>query len=190
VLAVLAALAAGCERGTDASSGSANPSSASSTSDPPADLVVPEGFDRTVARLASAGIDGVVVDLDVWFADEPAQRHEGLTDVTDLGGADGMLFAFDAAGEHRFYMWQTPMPLDIYFFDEEQRFVSSETMEPCREQSSAACDRYSPDVPFLLAVEVPAGSLDELDIDGAWTISFVPPVAGASIPPISGQTDR
>jgi uncharacterized membrane protein (UPF0127 family) len=186
---VLALLAAGCERDTDASSGSTSPSSASSASDSTGDIVVPDGFDRTVARLASTGTDDVAVDLDVWIAGEPAQWHQGLTAVTDLGGADGMLFDFGAAGEHRFYMWQTPMPLDIYFFDAERRFVSFDAMEPCRERSSAACDRYSPGVPILLALEVPAGSLDELGIDETWTLSFTSP-PDASLPPISVQTDR
>jgi hypothetical protein len=189
-LAVLALLAPGCERDSDASSSSTSPSSASSVSESAGDIVVPEGFDRTVASLASTGADDGAVDLDVWFADAPGQRHQGLTAVTDLGGADGMLFAFDAAREYRFYMWQTPMPLDIYFFDSERRFVGSETMEPCRERSSAACDRYSPGVPFLLALEVPVGSLDELGIDETWTLSFTPPPPDASLPPVPGETDR
>ena len=79
-----------------------------------------------MAGLESPDDDDRVVGLDVWFAGEPAQWHQGLQAVTDLGGADGMLFVFDSAAEHRFYMWQTPMPLDIYFFDAERHFVDAD----------------------------------------------------------------
>ena len=64
--------------------------------------------------------------------------------VTDLGDADGMLFVFDAEGVHRFYMWQTPMPLDIAFFAADGTFVGSAEMEPCLEPTAAACERYAP----------------------------------------------
>jgi hypothetical protein len=45
-------------------------------------------------------------------------------------------------------------------------------------------------VPFLLALEVPVGSLDELGIDETWTLSFTPPPPDASLPPVPGETDR
>ena len=48
-----------------------------------------------------------------------------------------MLFVFDSEGVARFYMWQTPMPLDIAFLDADGRFVDSAEMEPCLEPSSA-----------------------------------------------------
>jgi uncharacterized membrane protein (UPF0127 family) len=189
-LAVLALLAAGCERNTDASSGTGETSPGSSAPTTAGDVAIPEGFDRTVASLESPADDDVVVELDLWFAGEQAQRHQGLTAVTDLGGADGMLFAFESSAEYRFYMWQTPMPLDIYFFDAERHFVGVETMEPCPDRSSAACERYSPGVPFLLALEVPAGSLDAFAIDETWTLSFVTPAPDASLPPPTSSTDR
>ncbi len=41
-----------------------------------------------------------------------------------------MLFEFDSEGAYRFYMWQTPMPLDIYFFDAGGGFVGMSEMDP------------------------------------------------------------
>ncbi len=37
-------------------------------------------------------------------------------------------------------------------------------MEPCLEPSAASCARYAPNVPYLLALEVPAGTLDDLGV--------------------------
>ena len=192
-LAVLALLAIGCERASDASS---SPGSVTGASAPgPTDVVVPDGFDRTAAALQPAGAEAVdVVDLDVWFAGDQGERHQGLTAVTDLGGADGMLFVFDAPAEYRFYMWQTPLPLDIFFFGADGHFIGSEAMEPCLDDSSTRCERFSPGAPFLLALEVPQGSLDALTIDETWTISFEPPVPESSGPsasaPLTTSTDR
>jgi len=187
-LAALAVLSTACDRDSDAASTVDSGADASAPS--ATDAVVPEGFDRTTARLRRPGASVAdVVELDVWFAGEQDQRRHGLTEVTDLDGADGMLFAFDAPAEYRFYMWQTPLPLDIYFFAEDGHVVASESMEPCLGGSSARCARYSPGVPFLLALEVPAGSLDSLAIDETWTISFDAPSPDASGPPTSPPTD-
>jgi len=176
-LVVLAGLSTACDRDSDAAS---TVDSAADASAPSAtDAVVPEGFDRTIAQLRPPREDATdVVELDVWFAGEPEQWHQGLTAVTDLDGADGMLFAFDTAAEYRFYMWQTPLPLDIYFFADDGHVVASDSMEPCLRGSSARCERYSPGVPFLVALEVPSGSLDSLAIDETWTISFDAPTDG------------
>ena len=84
--------------------------------------------------------------------------------VTDLGAAVGMLFVFDAEGLPRFYMWQTPMPLDIAFFAADGTFVDSASMEPCLQPPSDACTRYASDEPYLLALELPSGGLTELDL--------------------------
>jgi uncharacterized membrane protein (UPF0127 family) len=137
--------------------------------------VVPEGFERTVAVLTPEGTAAEPVELDVWYAGTQEQRHRGLTGVTGLDGADGMLFVFDSAGDHRFYMWQTPLPLDIHFFDERTHLVASERMTPCLDGASSACPRYSAETDVRIALEVPAGSLDEQHLDGSWTISFEPP---------------
>jgi uncharacterized membrane protein (UPF0127 family) len=108
----------------------------------PGGTVVPVGFDVAEVTITTAGGTDQIVS--VWIADSTAERARGLMEVTDLGGADGMLFVFDDEGVHRFYMWQTPMPLDIAFFAADGTFVDSAVMEPCLEPSAADCARYAP----------------------------------------------
>ena len=88
----------------------------------------------------------------------------GLMGVTDLGGADGMVFVYDAARTNQFWMRDTPMPLDIAWFDDAGVFVSSATMTPCLTGPDADCARYGAAAPYTAAVELPAGGLAELGI--------------------------
>ena len=87
--------------------------------------------------------------------------------VTDLGGADGMVFVFDRPTEAHFDMWQTPMALTI------ARSSTATAGSPARPTWSRALDgtvdslrtRYAPDGPYVHALEVPAGSLDSGVVD-------------------------
>jgi uncharacterized membrane protein (UPF0127 family) len=124
--------------------------------------VVPAGFELAEVTITTAG--GTDHTVQAWIADSTDERARGLMKVTGLGGADGMLFVFDNAAVRRFYMWQTPMPLDIAFFAADGTFVAAVPMEPCLEPSAADCARYAPDEPFQFALEVPAGGLDDLGI--------------------------
>lgn len=136
----------------------------------PFELVRPAGFDLVEATLTSP--DGDAESLTLWFAATPDQHRRGLMHVTDLGRGDGMVFDFGVPGRYRFYMWQTPMPLDIVFFDAAGQFAGAATMTPCVAASSAACDRYTPEGPFLMAVELPAGVVDDLGVDVGWTLTY------------------
>ncbi len=144
----------GCDSDGEATSTSAD-------SEPPG-AVVPVGFDLDEVTITTAG--GADLPVQAWIADSTEERARGLMEVTDLGGADGMLFVFDDAAVRRFYMWQTPMPLEIAFFAADGTFVDSAAMEPCLEPSAGECARYAPDEPFQFALEVPAGVLDDLGI--------------------------
>ena len=102
--------------------------------------------------------------MPVWVADTSEERAQGLMGVTDLGDAEGMLFVFEDEAIRRFHMWQTPMPLDIAFFAADGTVVGTAAMEPCLAPATDVCERYSPDEPFLTALEVPAGALDDLGV--------------------------
>ena len=84
--------------------------------------------------------------------------------VTDLGGADGMVFLYDQPSTGPFWMFGTPMPLSIAFFAADGSFVSATDMAPCLDRQPADCLRYAPAGPFTAAIEVPAGGLDERGI--------------------------
>ena len=70
--------------------------------------------------------------------------------VTDMGGADGMVFLFDEPSTSAFWMRDTPMPLSIAFFDADGSFVSAADMEPCLDGAPAEL----PAVPGRRAVRI------------------------------------
>src|SRR4029077_17723403 len=91
--------------------------------------VGPVGFDTVAARVTAA--DGATCDVCVWLAQTPEEQQRGLMGVTDLSGADGMLFRFGGPTTVDFWMRDTPLPLSIAFFAEDGTFVSSADMAPC-----------------------------------------------------------
>lgn len=126
--------------------------------------VTPQGFALTPARLVDPA--GGVAELCLWVADAPDLWARGLMYVTDLGGADGMVFVFDDTTEARFYMWQTLIPLTVAFFDDAGRLVSATGMKPCPSLTAERCRRYAAAGPYRIALEVPAGALDEQLVEG------------------------
>jgi len=152
--------------------GSAEPTA---TTSPPATTdgggVRPDGFALVAATVTAS--DGTVCELCLWSAQTAAQRGRGLMGVTDLGRADGMAFLYDTPSSGEFYMLGTPMPLSIAFFAPDGTFISSTDMEPCA-GPAIDCPRYSADAPFTVAVEVPAGGLDELAIGPGSRIEIGP----------------
>lgn len=69
-------------------------------------------------------------------------------------GIDGMLFVFDRVDSYSFWMLNTLIPLDIWWFDADRVLLGVSTMEPCPAQP---CPSYSPPGAILYALETPAG---------------------------------
>lgn len=124
---------------------------------PSGPAVPPVDFPIVTGRLTAA--DGSEIALQLWLADTPERHGRGLMDVTDLCGADGMVFAFDEPTLARFYMWQTPMPLTVAFFDERGGWVGGAEMAPCLDEGAARCERFASPEPYVAALEVPQGAL-------------------------------
>jgi uncharacterized membrane protein (UPF0127 family) len=120
----------------------------------------PEGFSTMTARITEP--DGRVCDVCVWLADTPEERGRGLMGVTDLGDRVGMVFRFDEPTDGPFYMFQTPTPLSIAWFD--GALVGSTDMAPCLDLPAGDCPRYSPGVEYDLALEVFEGGLADLGV--------------------------
>jgi uncharacterized membrane protein (UPF0127 family) len=163
LIAVLAATAACADDDVDDHRLRSDEPVGDQQAEPSAPPVEPVGFDLGAATIETAA--GDVLELTLWVADTADERHRGLTGVTNLGAAAGMLFLFDVEGTPRFHMSQTPMPLDIAFFNANGDFVSGAAMDPCLDQASSRCERYSPDAPVQAAIELPRGSLNVLGID-------------------------
>jgi uncharacterized protein len=94
----------------------------------------------------------------VWVADTPDSREQGLMWVEALPDpVQGMLFVFESPRRASFWMLNTPLPLDIWWFAEDGRQVGMTTMEPCPQQP---CSSYLSPGPVLWALETPAGAFD------------------------------
>jgi len=99
-------------------------------------------FSRTLALLflcAAAGATATDTRLplrigphvfQVEIAATPQQRERGLMGRARLPENGGMLFIFDNAGRHCFWMRNTPLPLSIAFIDEAGRIANIADMQP------------------------------------------------------------
>ena len=99
------------------------------------------------------------VAFSVEIADTEAERARGLMFRTDLPRDAGMLFLFDDEAPRAFWMENTPLPLDMLFFDGRGRLCGLvERAEPFtrapRESGCAA----------LAVLEINGGLADELGI--------------------------
>ncbi|MGE0311102.1 MAG: DUF192 domain-containing protein [Lautropia sp.] len=93
----------------------------------------------------SAGIHRIRAEV----ADSPATRARGLMMRERLGKNEGMLFVFEQADVHCFWMRNTPLPLSIAFIADDGRIVNVERMQPFTED--AHCPRRA--VRYALEME-------------------------------------
>lgn len=123
-----------------------------------------EGFGTVLVEVTAA--DGSTCEVCLLLAETPAQRTQGLMEVTDptLGGFDGMLFAFrDRPGSGGFWMRNTRLPLTGVFFDADGAFLDAIPMVPCPDETSDAdCPRYGPGQDFGTVIELTTIDPDEV----------------------------
>ncbi|MES9961178.1 MAG: DUF192 domain-containing protein [Sedimenticola sp.] len=81
----------------------------------------------------------------------PKARNRGLMNRDHLGADEGMLFVFPSQRIRQFWMRNTPIPLDIGFFDREGVLVNYLSMSP----NSDTIHRSSK--PALYALEMNRG---------------------------------
>jgi uncharacterized membrane protein (UPF0127 family) len=84
-----------------------------------------EGFETTEITVDDQA-------LTVLVAETSSQRSQGLMDIENLpDDIDGMLFLYEAPASVAFHMLNTPMPLDIWWFDVQAELIGYTEMEPC-----------------------------------------------------------
>ena len=93
------------------------------------------------------GGDGFHADV----VDTPRARQKGLMGRTRLGDDEAMLFVFEDADRHCFWMKRTPIPLSVAFLADDGTIVGIADMEPDSETQHCAPR------PVRLALEVRAG---------------------------------
>lgn len=92
-------------------------------------------------------------------ASEDRERQRGLMGRTGLDDDTGMLFTYrsERPAGHGFWMFQTLIPLDIAYLDDDGVIVSMQTMTPCPASLGRDCPSYPSGQPFWHAVEMNAG---------------------------------
>jgi uncharacterized membrane protein (UPF0127 family) len=104
-----------------------------------------------LTRITFVNKDGSNVDLLVELADDAQERAKGLMSRESLSEDQGMLFVFEADGQHGFWMKDTLIPLSIAFIEGEGKIIDIQDMQP-RDETI-----HKPDEPYLYAVEANQG---------------------------------
>jgi len=120
-------------------------------------LSAPSVFANQSRILLQTPLDQVYLDVEI--ADDPIERAEGLMGREDIKPGQGMLFVFDDEYPRSFWMKNTPLSLDILFFDAEGRWVSSQlSTTPFSTKSLPS------GLPAQYALEILAGESERLGL--------------------------
>jgi uncharacterized membrane protein (UPF0127 family) len=98
------------------------------------------------------------VTLSVRTASTPAAKAQGLMNRTELPEDAGMAFLSGEPSDTPFWMKDTTIPLSVAFWNTHYRIVDMLDMSPC---SSDPCPLYRSSSPYVGAVEVNQGFLDD-----------------------------
>lgn len=101
-----------------------------------------------------------------WFSVElattPKEQSMGLMFRDQMDEDHGMLFVFPTETIRSFWMKNTRISLDIFYFDAELRLVSvSENTPPCRIER---CPSYPSEGPARYVLELNAGKAEQLGV--------------------------
>jgi uncharacterized membrane protein (UPF0127 family) len=101
-----------------------------------------------------------------WFSVElattPEEQQLGLMFRDEMADDHGMLFIFPTESWRSFWMKNTRIPLDIFYFDAELKLVSvSENTPPCRTRN---CPSYPSTRPARYVLELNAGKAQQLGV--------------------------
>ena len=60
------------------------------------------------------------------------QRQTGLMHREQLGPREGMLLVYPDSGDRRIWMKNVPIPLQVYWIDENHRVIGNRLLPPCQ----------------------------------------------------------
>ena len=143
--------------------------------------------DTEVAKSASLPTSWVVLHghrYIVEIARTDAQRAQGLMFRNHMENNHGMLFVHDIEEPLAYWMKNTLIALDIFYFDSNRRLVSvAKRTPPCT--LGDACPPYRSEGPAVYVLELNAGAADSLHVKKGDRLTFGPniPLAPAPSPP-------
>lgn len=109
----------------------------------------------------------------VEVADDHDERARGLMFREQLADGTGMLFVHDAPRPLAYWMKNTKIPLDIFYFDASRKLVSvSRNVPPC--SLGDRCPPYPSAGPALYVLELNAGQAGKLGAQPGDEIVFGP----------------
>ena len=126
-----------------------------------------------------AGVDGPWVEVKgqrfgVEIADDDTERARGLMFRDSMPRERGMLFVFSKQQPLAFWMRNTRIPLDIMYFDEDRKLVSTAAgVPPC---TTPQCPSYPSTAPGRFVLELNAGLARELKLQPGDGIVFSPDI--------------
>ncbi len=105
--------------------------------------------------------------IQVEVAETLQQKARGLMMRESLPEHAGMWFRYDQErpADAGFWMFNTWIPLDIAYMDEDMRIVKIIQMQPCETIIRENCPAYDPGVSYHSALEVNHGYFDRFGIE-------------------------
>ena len=110
------------------------------------------------------------------LADEPHEQSKGLQHRAPLPPLRGMWFPFRTDILMRFWMHQTPAPLDMLFINDGRVIAIEANTTPC---ARLPCRSYGPDQPGDAVIELAAGEAARLGITVGTAVRIKPLPASA-----------
>ncbi len=112
----------------------------------------------------------------VEVADDGPERNRGLMYRDQLAEGTGMLFLHDIEEPLAYWMKNTRIPLDIFYFDSQRKLVSvSRGVPPC--SLGDRCPPYPSAGPALYVLELNAGEASRLGVAAGDELVFGPGIA-------------
>lgn len=108
------------------------------------------------------------VSLKVEIANTSQKREHGLCCRESVPADQGMLFVYNSPGDHRFWMKDTKIPLDMFWIDSGKQIVHIE--ENVRPDSYPGA--YGTNIPAQYILETNAGFAKEYHIKNRDSVAF------------------
>lgn len=98
-------------------------------------------------------------EFTVEIASDPAARAKGYMGRSSIGPKEGMLFVFERADRHGFWMKNCLVSLDLIWLDEALRVVDvARSLLPC--PAEGECPETLPAAPARYVLEVAGGTVE------------------------------